>query len=112
MDIGGVENVITGNVINRTHDTLPGIDLTGADNNVVSNNLIQNAGTDGILLAADADANVITGNRITGSGGYGVNISASTVDDTILSQNSLAGNTTAAFQDLGTNSQIGLNVTS
>lgn len=84
-----------------------GIELvSGCDNVVIYNALINGNTSDGIKLTATSDNTKVYGSKITSNGGYGVNIVASTDDNTIITSNDFAGNATSAVGDSGTNTVI------
>lgn len=80
--------------------------VSGNDNCSVYNGSFQSNGSDGIKLTATSDNIKIYGNEINANGGYGVNIAASSDDNTIVMANKFNANTTAPYNNSGTNSII------
>jgi len=93
---------ITGNTL---YSFKTGIEITGADQTVISGNMItdQNTGTTGIILAGTADDISITGNHIDAV--TGIDIQASTITETVITGNTFEGFTTA-ITDLGLTTTI------
>jgi parallel beta-helix repeat protein len=98
-----------------------GVALEGARDCLIVGNVIRNNGTetpnayDGILLIS-SDYNVIVGNRCfddqaTKTQRYGINISNAACDKNLLDGNILLGNLTGAYNDAGTGTVIGDNIT-
>jgi len=90
-------NSVTGN-------TVYGNDLYGiyiiSNNSTVSANEIYDNGADGLRIGGD-DC-IATGNGCFSNGAYGINIIAG-ADDTTVTGNRCDGNSTASFNDAGTN---------
>lgn len=98
--------IVDGNYIDRNDY---GVEVKSEDC-VITSNLIRRSEVDGILINGNYDDCIITNNRIEGCAGYGVNIASALANNTLLTDNNLKGNTTGAFQDLGTDSRIRFNI--
>ncbi len=84
--------------------------ISGCHNNMFTNiNPTRNTG-DGYKFTATANDNIINAGTIQGNGGYGVNIVDVTSENTIISSNNFADNTSGAVNDLGTTTLIRSNI--
>lgn len=115
------DNVISGNAIEGCGQE--GIYITGATSNIITGNLVKNAGEttnntyDAIFIDTGSDRNIITGNRVRATSAnvprYGINISNSTCDNNIVSNNIVTDASTGQINDAGTGTVTdGSNVTS
>lgn len=99
---------ITGNYILNYDDYA--IYLDGASYNSITGNTIkglEDAET-GIFLT-NSDKNVISGNVVRGFDSYGIDVSDATCDKNVIVGNGLTDNTTGAFNDAGTGTEISHN---
>ena len=101
-------NTITNN--KGASSTGVGVFLDTSNNNVVSNNDLVSQSSDGITITS-SDNNSILSNNINNGSAFGINITNAASDNNILSGNNLKNNSSGAFNDDGTNTQIGHNVT-
>lgn len=76
--------------------------VSGNDNILIRQALIEGNTSDGIKLTATSDNAKILSARITNNGGWGINIAASTNDNAIIVANSFSGNTSGAINNAGT----------
>ena len=79
-----------------------GIFISGASDNIISNNYVHDNSAEGILISGNSDNNVISGN-VSKTNTYGIRISAATCDKNILMSNICLSNTTSNITDAGTN---------
>lgn len=112
--------VVSGNMIRDNGKN--GINVVGADNAVISNNVIYaDTGLDadatysGILLTGTATRNVVTGNRISGDGAtndlaYGIREAAAADDFNVIVGNITTGSDTAQISTQGTSTVSASNV--
>lgn len=117
----GTGNIIRNNTI--TGSGRDGVNILSCDNNQIRNNIITNSATvtaskDGVRVetadGVSCDGNIVDGNICTDNRGtkkqrYGVNIGPATSDLATSSQitnNNLAGNLTAPYNDGGTSTVI------
>lgn len=121
INIIGRSCIVEGNTVyaNKYH----GIRVYGYSNNIIKGNICFNNGYgsatptyDGIYLEGNSDYNVIIGNRCyddqsTKTQRYGINISASACDKNLIDGNILIGNATGPYNDAGTGTVIGDNIT-
>lgn len=87
-----------------------GIELVATCSDIVLQGVVKSNTSDGIKLTATSDNCKVTICDIQSNGGYGVNIAASTCDNTIITSNTFASNTSGQVNDSGTNTQIKGNV--
>ena len=75
------------------------------------NNDCGDTGTYSGIYLNQSDGNIISNNRCQGNDNYGIEIVNVLSEDNIIEGNILTGNTTGAFVDGGTDTQIGHNIT-
>lgn len=66
--------------------------------------------SDGLKLTATSDNCIVSSGNFEGNGGYGINIAASTCDNSIITSNTFASNSSGAVSDSGTGTVIRGNV--
>lgn len=66
-------------------------------------------GSDGLKLTSDNSGMVVADGVLKNNAGYGLNIAAASVEDTIVSLNSFATNTSGNINDSGTDTLYGVN---
>ena len=107
-------NTIRNNVVDQAGQD--GINVQASDNNVVTGNTVTNSsdntsGRDGIRVAPldsitcddnRVESNTSTDNQAVKTQRWGVNITGAQCNRTVVSGNTLTGNLTGAFRDLGT----------
>ena len=104
--------IISGNIIIGGNY---GITINDVNQNMISGNFIDSVNNDGIIVGwttGNADNNVIANNIIVNCGQWGIDIWDATAQSNIITANILLNNTSGAFTNSGTNTQLGLNVTS
>lgn len=87
-----------------------GMELVSGNSSIISTTFkAKNNASDGIKLTATSDECEFIGCRAEANGGYGINIAAATDNNNTITSNILKNNVSGAFNDSGTDTEIGHN---
>jgi len=102
--------IVTNNVINGGGGSGVGIQFSGGNKCVISNNQILNMDGDGIDMGT-SDECIVNSNVVFSSGGYGIDIPGAGAVENIVTSNMLSGNTSGGLNDGGTSTTAANNIT-
>ncbi|MCL4251184.1 MAG: DNRLRE domain-containing protein [Anaerolineae bacterium] len=99
------DNVISGNLIERAGSS--GISANSGNRNLITGNTVLSSAVNGILITTSSSLpcndNVVEFNTATANQTYGLNITSASCNRTVVTDNNFADNGTGAIRDMGTN---------